>query len=189
MPLVAEARKSENEVWRLVDVTQHVAPKRSLAGMEFRCPGCKTSMHLKAGVFVMAHFAHAPGSQDCAQAGESMEHIHAKIQLAETLAKQAEYDGATIHKEFWLPEVQRRADLLVVFPDGLREVHEIQLAAITPNELEQRTHDYEQAGIGSVGWWFGANAGTANNKAWAKQRIGGYGTLEFYESTSVRLQG
>lgn len=186
MPLTAEARlKETEEAWRVVDITRYPAPKASLANYELRCPECKSPMHIRSSLLRITHFAHNPGPpRDCAlRNGETIRHLYAKIAISEKLQGLPQYQGAEILKEAWIPEVNRRADILVRFPDGVLEVHEVQLASITLAELRSRTHDYRRAGVHDIAWWFGGEADHQSNREWALEHCGGYGTLDFSERT------
>ena len=178
MPLVAEARVKDSDAeYALVDISEYAQPKDDLSGLEFRCPECKSAMHIRHTMLVMAHFAHNPGQdRECSlseHGGETILHLTAKIRLHEELRELPLYRGAKFRKEHWLPEVKRRADLFVEFADGSFEVHEIQLASTTNEELEARTNDYRLAGADEVIWWFGKSADTQAHRAWAKEKIGG----------------
>jgi competence CoiA-like predicted nuclease len=65
----------------------------------------------------------------------------------------------------------RVIDILVTWPMGWREAHEIQLSAITPQALEERTDDYLRSGIDVI-WWIGNRANTKENKDWCMERFG-----------------
>lgn len=186
MPLTAESRdKESDQAFVLIDITAYEEPRLDLVGLELRCPECKTAMHVRQPLGRIAHFAHNPharGDTPCAmQQGESIKHIYAKAEICNKLAALGGYAGAEIIKEHWLASISRRADVMVKFPDGGFEVHEIQLAAISVDELEARTSDYRRAGAQDVIWWFGGNADHQNNKKWAAEKLGGYGHLQVYE--------
>lgn len=83
--------------------------------------------------------------------------------------------------EVILPEIKRRADILVEYPNGMREVHEIQLAGITVEQLRARTRDYKHGGIGSVVWWLGRAADTNVNWSWCLENNEGKCYRLFFE--------
>lgn len=66
----------------------------------------------------------------------------------------------------------RIADVCFTLANGDRVIHEAQLAAISIDELEARTNDYESLGY-SVIWHFGKAADTGANRQWAFRRFGG----------------
>ena len=191
VPLTALCRPIENPMieWVLVDVTDYAIPRVDLAGNEFQCPECHATMHIRGGLLKIVHFAHNPRqSLDCAlRAGETVRHLLGKAQIARDIAELSAYAGATIRKEVWLPEVNRRADVAVLFADGPFDVHEIQLAKTTPEELFARTNDYRTAGAVEVVWWFGGAADTSANREWAYENCGGYGTISFKDAELVHL--
>lgn len=75
------------------------------------------------------------------------------------------YTSVVFEYEVPLPEIRRVADLLLTFPMGTRLAYEIQLSAITTEELERRSDDYARAGIDVV-WWLGKSADTLANRRW-----------------------
>jgi competence CoiA-like predicted nuclease len=190
MPLTAEARPKGSDVeYRIVDITRYETPRITLADQELRCPECKYPMHVYQSMIRITHFKHNPGStRDCALSqGEGNEHMCAKQAIAEKLATLRGYEGTRILKEFWLADVERRADICVIYPDGNTEVHEIQLAKTTIDSLEERTNDYRRAGVGDIIWWFGGQADNQNNRVWAKDKLGGYGELSITEGRELVL--
>ena len=132
-------------------------------------------MIIKHGTIPAPHFAHKP-DLDCWYArecqGETLEHRLAKLSLADHLSEWfAEYTTAEPQIEVPIHEVQRVADVLFLFPTGWGIVHEVQLAGITVDLLEQRTKDYERAGYDVV-WWFGDTALTHSVKDWSMKQYG-----------------
>ena len=59
----------------------------------------------------------------------------------------------------------RIADVAVIYPMGVIDVHEVQLCKITPDQLEERSYDYRTQGINSY-WHFGGSANTNENIEW-----------------------
>ena len=91
--------------------------------------------------------------------GESAEHKAGKALVAKFLRKRLG-QAATIVCEYKVqipPDRYRIADVAAIYPSGLVELHEVQLAGITQSELADRTSDYEAAGC-SVAWWIGKEA-------------------------------
>jgi competence CoiA-like predicted nuclease len=103
---------------------------------------------------------------------ESPAHREAKIFLATHLKDEfKEYTTATFEYEVSIPQVKRVVDVLVTFPMGWRVAHEVQLAAITVDELYQRSADYKLVGIDVV-WWLGKSANTPANRRWCEESFG-----------------
>ncbi len=185
MPLTAEMRPKFTDVeHELIDITEYATPRLQFAGHELRCPDCKHPMHVVQALTRIAHFAHNPGrTSNCAiSSGETIRHIYSKVAISAKLTSLEMYAGAEIKKEAWMSAIQRRADILVTYPDGAIEVHEIQLAAITVDELEERTNDYKEAGADEIIWWFGGFGDNQNNRTWAREKLGGYGILSITDS-------
>jgi len=191
MPFTAEAQNG-NGVWRFVDITKFATPKLDLKGHELRCtdPDCHAPVIIKHGLVLTPHFAHKAnaGSPDCIFSGapESEDHRLAKAQIMYKLGSLPRYQGADIRPEqtIRIEDRKRLADVLVTWTDGAREVHEIQLSRTTIEECEERTYDYQAAGIDSIIWWFGgANRYDASLHQWAKQESGAVGLLDFEDQT------
>jgi len=137
MPFVAK-RKGTGE---RVDITLIENPRGVLKPGECICQVCDTPMIVKAGLVRQHHFAHVGRcSGDYQSHPESPAHQDAKRFLAANLRKQfREYANTSIEYEVPLPEIRRIADLLVTFPTGWRVAHEVQLASITTEQLQERT--------------------------------------------------
>ncbi len=173
MPFMAEVNSGTE--WVLTDITKRVLalPElRKLSARErIRCQVCHTRMHVKAGVVMRRHFAHAPQAErDCIydlEGGESEEHRAAKLEIVRYLSSLGEYKGAEIYYERYIPDVNngngRIADVYVEMPDGVAEVHEAQLSPITAAALVTRSDDYFGADLDVV-WWLGPKANTPENR-------------------------
>ena len=178
MPFVAK-RKGTGE---RVDITLMENPRGVLKPGECICQVCGMPMIVKAGLVRQHHFAHVGRcSSDYQSHPESPAHQDAKRFLAANLHEQfREYANTTIEYEVPIPEVRRVADLLVTFPTGWRVAHEVQLASITTEQLQERTNDYILAGIDVV-WWLGKSADTEANRAWCRCTFGYALSLTVYE--------
>lgn len=169
MPFVARHKDTKERI----DITRIENPRQVLKSGDYICQLCDTPMIVKAGLIMQAHFAHtASCTSDYQSHPESQEHREAKIFLAKNLGRSfAEYTNTTIEYEVPIPEVKRIADLLVTFPMGWRIAHEVQLASITSQTLQERTDDYARAGIDVV-WWLGKSANTPTNRDWSRKIFG-----------------
>ena len=170
MPFIA----LDTQTNKRIDITKIEYPRLVLKKEELVCQLCNKPMLIKAGMIRQAHFAHI--ATNCiTEYGfhpESQAHRNAKAFLAEHLRITfKEYTDADIAYEVKIPEVKRIVDLLVTFPMGWRVAHEIQLSATTAHELQQRTDDYERAGIDVV-WWLGQKANVPPNRAWCEETFG-----------------
>lgn len=171
-------------------ITQYADPRAALGKYRLVCRECGHPMHVRQGLVITPHFAHNPSFPDGRRrpecvldgfGGESELHMRAKINLMRWIAEQDSYSGVHCEVEVVLPEVNRRADIMVMFDDSFWEAHEIQFSPITPDELEERTRDYEryQKGrIGSICWWLGGDADTQENRDWSMRRFGAVLTLD-----------
>jgi competence protein CoiA len=170
MPFIALHRETKQKI----DISEIENPRAVLKSGDWVCQLCNKPLIIKAGFIVAAHFAHYAGecTSDYKAHPESPEHRFAKKKLATLLTeKMGEYSDAFVDYEVRVPEVNRVADVMAVFPMGWRVVHEVQLASTTSEELEQRSNDYNRAGIDVV-WWLGKNADTPGNRAWCIRTFG-----------------
>lgn len=150
-----------------IDITKIQYPRKVLTAGKIVCPVCGSPMFIRGGQpNLRTHFVHNKGREDCEYAiysrGETPEHLAAKLAIRDNLALWfSEYDIATPEIEVTIPEVKhahhRIADVMFTFPSGWRVAHEVQLASITLESLQQRTEDYAEAGV-DVFWWFGREA-------------------------------
>ncbi len=107
--------------------------------------------------------------------GESWEHLLGKMIARDNgpalLSINPRAKGVYEHR-FMLPDGRWRiADVAFLYPGGFCTVIEIQLANITPEELEARSHDYESIGV-ECHWWLGKSAATPSNIQWNYGRFG-----------------
>lgn len=169
MPFIALHKETRERI----DITTINNPRQFLKSGDCICQLCGSPMIVKAGEVLQAHFAHqAACTTDYHTQPESPSHRAAKLYLATHLAEEfPEYAGAKIEYEVPIPEVKRIADLLVTWPEGHKKAHEIQLSGITTEVLQQRTDDYERAGIDVI-WWLGKNAFTQTNTDWSLGTFG-----------------
>lgn len=148
MPLTAlqqqesvDATACPDEVWAALYRT---SPRAVLA-----CRACGSAVHAKVSPRGLRFFAHDRRTPSCPSAGETPEHLGLKKAIAELIRAA----GGTAIVEA-LPGAQDtggwRADVLAVGESGDRVAFEVQLAAMTTAEGEQRTGKYAVDGIQTV---------------------------------------
>lgn len=170
MPFIALHKETKDRI----DITTINNPRQFLKSGDCICQLCERPMIVKAGLILRPHFAHYVDDchTDYESHPESQDHREGKLFLASHLRETfEEYTDSTIEYEVPIPEVRRIADLLVTFPAGWRVAHEVQLASITTEKLEDRTNDYARAGIDVV-WWLGKSANTPANRDWCRKTFG-----------------
>lgn len=169
MPFIALQKDTKDRI----DITTLDNPRLVLKSGECVCQLCGAPMTIIAGQIRVAHFRHmAACPTEYASHPESPQHREAKKFLALHLrTAYAEYTTADIEYEVPVPEVKRIADLMITFPMGWRIAHEVQLASITTEILQERTNDYLRAGVDVV-WWLGNNANTPANRDWCRDTFG-----------------
>lgn len=173
MPFIA----IQKSTGRKIDISKIANPREVLKSGDCICQLCEQPMMIKAGVIIRHHFAHMPDKecQSMYKKGhpESPDHDFAKREVARVIEDDLSkrLTGFTVDYEVPIEEIKRQADVLVTFPMGWRIAHEVQLAKITIDELEERTNDYLRAGI-DVFWWLGKSADTESNRTWCVKRFG-----------------
>lgn len=126
--------------------------------------------------------------------GESWQHLEAKQFVADEWAEATQLHGATIDFERRIQLATGRwriADILITYPSGLMEAHEVQLAAITSDELQQRTDDYLSVGIAPY-WWIGGKCADCDDvRDLLRTEQGGFHQFVFEERvpTAVWVDG
>jgi competence CoiA-like predicted nuclease len=172
MPFIAKHKDGYR-----VDITQIDNPRAELTSGDIFCQNCGEPFIVVAGMIVSPHFRHyAECNGEWESHPESPEHLRAKAFLRDNLAVAfAEYTDAKLELEVPVPMEWRArgriADVMATFPNGWGIAHEVQLASITVEALQERTEDYNRAGIDVI-WWLGNRADTAVNRHWALDNQG-----------------
>ncbi len=124
---------------------------------------CNGALHMKAldSGEVTTHFAHNPNSGNpfCPnRQGEKPEHKMAK----ESIIAMLKGKGVRFSEfEKYLKgddKKTRRADVYIVYENGVTEVHEVQFSGQSSTVTERRTKDYYDHGVDNVVWWWGSPA-------------------------------
>lgn len=121
---------------------------KALKGPEYRCPNCRGIVILKQGRKVIEHFAHKPPTDCSWAAGETRAHLECKALvyasvISRGLAAEIEYIVNTSPGD-------RRADVMVWSPDGLKVAFELQHTSIDLNSIEARASSYARAEIAQI---------------------------------------
>lgn len=140
-------------------------------GNDFYCPctDCQLPVHPVKRVETRLFFRHNPGSE-CKSAfrtSDNYTHNEAVYALSEYFNNLIESNKksveliangkAEIFTEFPFPEINRRADLVLMVDGKPTVVHEIQLSPISSTEINARIKDYKKLGIDCL-WHFGMAA-------------------------------
>jgi competence CoiA-like predicted nuclease len=178
MPFVARDAETDARI----DIPRYDNPRSSLEATRLVCQLCTERMIIRQGFIVRPHFAH---TKACALAyashPESPEHLLGKFHVSAYLRTHPDFVGATVDLEVPIHDRKRIADILVTFPHGHRLAVEIQLASITPADLEARSKDYLDEGIDVI-WVLGKTAAAApSNLSWCRTVLGGFLQLAFTE--------
>lgn len=127
------------------------SPERTL--VESLAPGARR-LHLSRNGWHHFFSLYAGEADDGAVPGftrpESMEHLELKGLVAATVADRPGWE--VVGEEVWVPEVSRRADVMVTDPSGRRWAIEPQRSPMSPDakaySFAERTADYARAGVG-----------------------------------------
>ena len=145
-----------------------------VAAGPFYCLACQSEVRLKNGLVLRAHFAHVE-LQQCPyhHEAESMEHLELKASLYDWGSKEARTEV-----EYYLPEFQQIADLLVV---DKRLALEVQCSSLSLERLKERSDAYRAHGY-QVYWLLG-------KKLWLKERLSNLqaGFLYFSQNRGFHL--
>jgi competence protein CoiA len=162
-----------------VSIFDEACPKMAYAPRSILCPDCREPLFVKHGSVIVRHFSHYPES-DCLSSGESVEHLIAKRTIAERLEQRRPNTIITLEEAITVNDVKRKrvADVMVTFPNGTKEAHEIQLSPISVDDLKARTRDYESIGI-EVFWWCGNEALNDAGRDWMLDNMGVFAYLTF----------
>jgi hypothetical protein len=121
-----------------------------------------------------AHFYHPrlEGAQkECENfSGESEKHLFAKTAIEARLRIQGLTDVSFEVKlivDFSLGR-HRQPDLLVTYPNGALEAHEVQISPLTLAQLQERTADLKRR-CGGVVWYLHGEAYSVANREWLDQ--------------------
>ncbi|NAW70451.1 hypothetical protein D8T65_19320 [Vibrio vulnificus] len=167
-----------------VNILNYEDPRAIFKRGQIVCRYCKEELVIRGNSRISVpkiHFMHL--SNECKgeykHHPESPEHLFFKELLSRDLAKDLdEYSNARVELECPVESIKRIIDVAFIFPNGWVVAHEVQLSAITPNELEERTNDYRKAGI-DVTWWLGKQANTPKNRQWCYEKLGECHTIDY----------
>lgn len=109
----------------------------------FFCPECEEEVILKKGFIILPHFAHYPEASCSYGTGESEQHRRAKYEIYEAL--KAHPDVNYLRVERYLKEV--RPDVSFLWQGKWRVAIEMQISAISPEEIAHRTRWYAAKNI------------------------------------------
>lgn len=109
----------------------------------FFCPECEEEVILKKGSIVIPHFAHFPEASCTYGTGESDQHRQGKYEIYEALRKHP--DVSHLQVERYLKEV--RPDVCFLWQRKWKVAIELQLSAISPDEIAYRTRCYADKNI------------------------------------------
>lgn len=121
------------------------------------------------------HFFHPKyegEGKDCKHfSNESARHLAAKAAIAHSLRSQGlENISLELRLETIDPALTfRKPDILVTYPNGAMEAHEVQVSRIDSVELDRRTQGLKQHGCATVIWYLGKGNYTRENREWCSR--------------------
>ena len=162
MPFTARFADT-NEVICALDYEHKLAILQAIGDRQLKSPypDCQEPVFVvSSSLKSRLHFRHRKPVQTAyATHPESMEHRLGKLEIAKFF--KAEMDrhnyGGRIVFEYPIESRKRIADVAVIYEDGHIQIGECQLAAITPEDIQQRSVDYSEQGMDVV-WFLGKEA-------------------------------
>lgn len=118
---------------------------------DYFCPSCKKRVILRAGDYVVPHFAHQRSSSCPERQGETKNHLQGKLQLFQWLTQQ----NIPAYLEHYLPDINQYPDIHFTFRKKPFAI-EYQCAKIPSKELLQRSIGLQKMKIYPL-WILGAN--------------------------------
>ena len=118
-------------------------------GLEYHCPKCSQQVIPKKGRIVIHHFAHKPPIACAWGKGETREHLDAKKMFSDEFINRG-LRAEVEHEVPSLPGPDRRADVLVWFPNEDRFAIELQHTTVDYQNLEQRTQSYIRENVAVI---------------------------------------
>ena len=139
------------------------------------CPHCyettgrKLSVRLRDAEGKRLHFFHDRGNGEEAKCtnyqGMSEKHLNAQAAIQDYYTKN--YPTCTATLETVVKNdttiAFRRPDILITYPNGVMEAHEVQVSPISTEDLLQRSRDLRQHGVGAIAWYLYGKAATPAN--------------------------
>nr|WP_268873325.1 competence protein CoiA family protein [Secundilactobacillus odoratitofui] len=129
---------------------RQVVAKKANRQARYYCPGCGSSVILKRGTKMIAHFAHRTKTKcQVFSEAESQTHLMGKWQLATYLGTHR------VKLEPYIASIQQRPDLMLYRDSSILAI-EYQCATISVARLQSRTAGYRRVDIPVV-WVLGPN--------------------------------
>ena len=150
----------------------------------FSCPRCKCEVVVHKGSIRIHHFAHKPPITCSLGAGETEQHLAAKLGVYYALLKDKNVTDLEVEKDFGVSV----ADVYARISDTPVAI-EIQRSALSVNETIARTRNYHRLGIAVL--WIGLVRPTLAGKkyspaAWEKWCHAAYfGRVYFWEAGQI----
>lgn len=120
------------------------------------CQECGADITPALGCVNDWHFKHSPGTNTVCDLRNGETPSHRALKRALDKAVRLLFPRAHRRFEVWLPEIRRRADVLVTMPNGVRWALEAQRSGLKFDDLIARTKDYQSLGIKvlwAFDWW------------------------------------
>ena len=161
-----------------------------------KCPLTNIDVYVRSRAEYVLHFVRKTKANIVMEHHpESVEHYLSKIEVIKSLRQEIELDtrltGYKVEAEFPLPNIGKHgriADVAVLSPYNQPVyICECQLSSITEEQLQQRTEDYESAGIDCI-WILGKSANSDKNRKWLYSKFGVAYSLSFSEEEILSIR-
>lgn len=188
-------------IWAGADENGTLLEMRRMSRAGLFCPHCYERTGQKLPVTFCgstdrrSHFRHSKGDTDgqkCAkQSAESEKHKAFKVYVQNRLLMLGLADvKVEARVQFLDPGLTfRKPDVLVTYPNGQMEAHEIQVSRIDSRELERRTNGLKKYGCATVVWYFYGSNYNDENRSWCQSngvRRFRIWVAETYEDGSIK---
>ena len=144
IPLLALDSANHDSVVDLTTIKDEewAAIWRTRTGQRLRCRGCHAPLHAKRiDATGLRFFAHSRVEPKCPSQGETERHLGLKALFATAFRHAGWQAELEIAGDDW------RADVLVVGPYDQRVAVEVQLASLTPDDVQDRMRRHRAAGV------------------------------------------
>ena len=169
---------------RQSDTIKVLARDSTTAEAPFLCPQCRKELILRKGRIKVHHFAHKPPVTCSFGAGETEQHLRAKLGILDALRGQSNIAELEVEKDFGTSVADVYARI-----SGVAVAIELQRSALSVNDITARTRNYHRLGIAVI--WLGLPASLPveakySPKAWEKWCHAAYfGRIYFWSHGQV----
>lgn len=151
---------------RQLDSEKVLARDSTSVEAPFFCPRCRSELILRKGRIKVHHFAHKPDATCSFGAGETEQHLRAKLEIFDALRSAANVTELDVERDFG----NCVADVFAII-SGVPVAVEIQKSVLSVNNIIARTTNYHRLGVAVL--WLALRKSNSDGrkyspKAWEK---------------------